>query len=164
MIGSVDLPYPAEIISTASVKTEKSADDAARTGNQNSAPPPASPHVIKFHDKEGRTGILRWDAVKVAYAGDLPAEASARGMFDSLWGKSYSCASGRLLSISDKTTPAPQPLHFRTDDNHSAEVYLDAQDGVKYSGDVAVDESAKPVFDALRVLFQCKSPVAARPK
>jgi hypothetical protein len=85
-------------------------------------------------------------------------------MFDSLWGKLYSCASGRLFAISDKTTPAPQPLHFRTDDNHSAEVYLDAQDGVRYSGDVAVDESAKPVFDALRVLFQCKSPVAARPK
>ena len=164
MIGSVDLPYPGEIVSTASVKTEKSADDAARTGNQSSFPTPASPHVIKFHDKEGHAGILRWDAVKVAYAGDLPAEASARGMFDSLWGKSYSCASGRLLAISDKTTPAPQPLHFRTDDNHSAEVYLDAQDGVRYSGDVAVDESAKPVFDALRVLFQCKSPVAARPK
>lgn len=164
MIGSVDLPYPPEIISAASVKAEKSGNEASKTGDQTSSAASASPHVIKFHDKQGRTGILQWDAVKVTYSGDLPAEASARGMFDSLWAKSYTCASGKLLSVSDNTTPAPQPLHFRADENHGAEVYLDAQDGVKYSGDVAIDESAKPVFEALRVLFQCKSPLAATPK
>ncbi len=65
------------------------------------------------------------------------------------------------MSVSDKTTPAPQPLHFRADDSHSAEVYLNADDGVRYSGNVAVDASVKPFFEALRSLYQCKVPAAA---
>jgi len=84
-------------------------------------------------------------------------------MFDSLWGKSYSCESGKLLSMSDKTTPAPQPLHFRADDDHSAEVYLDSKDEVQYSGNLVVDSSAKPVFAALRTLYQCKNPAVTGP-
>jgi hypothetical protein len=56
-------------------------------------------------------------------------------------------------------------LHFRADDNHSAEIYLDAQDEVQYSGNLTVDSSARPVFEALRMLYQCKHPVAtAAPK
>ncbi len=57
-------------------------------------------------------------------SGDMPPEASAKALFESLWSKSYGCESGKLLSVSDKTTPAPEPLHFRADDSHSAEVYL----------------------------------------
>jgi VWFA-related protein len=157
MIGSVDLPYPAEVISIASAKREEAGGEAAKTGNQSTALAPASPHVIKFHDKEGHTGILQWDAQKVVYVGDLPAVDSARAMFDSLWAKSYSCGSGKLLSTSDNATPAPQPLHFKADESHSAEVFLDAQDGVKYSGNVPVDSSATPVFEALRAMYRCKS-------
>lgn len=160
MVGSVDLPYPAQIISTSSAGSEKSANEAAKTASGSSVPAQASPHVIKFHDKEGRTGILQWDAEKLIYSGDLPAEASARGMFDSLWAKTYACQSGQLLAVNDKTTPAPQPLHFRVDDTHSAEVYLNSKDGVQYSGDLAVDSSAKPVFEALRRLYQCAGPIA----
>jgi hypothetical protein len=88
----------------------------------------------------------------------MQPEASAKALFDSLWAKSYSCESGRLLSVSDKTTPAPQPLHFRADDLHGAEVYLDEQEGVRYSGNVAVDTSVKPFFEALRALYRCKNP------
>jgi hypothetical protein len=90
----------------------------------------------------------------------MQPEASAKALFDSLWAKSYTCETGTLLSMSDKTTPAPQPLHFGPDNSRSAEVYLDAQEGVRYSGDVAVDASAKPFFEALRLLYQCKNPAA----
>jgi len=162
MIGSVDLPYPGQILSVSTANSAKS-PEAPKTTGQPSAPAQASPHVIKFHDKEGKTGILQWNSEKLFYAGDLPAEASARGMFDSLWGKSYSCESGKLLSMSDKTTPAPQPLHFRADDDHSAEVYLDSKDEVQYSGNLVVDSSAKPVFAALRTLYQCKNPAVTGP-
>lgn len=164
MFGSVDLPYPGQILSVSTADSAK-AEEASKRAGQPSVVAPAAPHVIKFHDKEGRTGILQWNAERLFYAGDLPAEASARGMFDSLWTKSYSCESGKLLSVSDKTTPAPQPLHFRADDNHSAEVYLDSQDGVQYSGDLVVDPSAKPVFEALRALYQCRNAaVKSKPK
>ena len=129
--------------------------------DQPSLPAQATPHVIKFHGKEGRNGILEWNAEKIIYSGDMQPEASAKALFDSLWAKLYTCESGRLLSVGDKTTPAPQPLHFRADDSHSAEVYLDAQDGVRYSGNVAVDSSVKPFFEALRTLYHCKSPAAA---
>jgi hypothetical protein len=157
MVGSVDLPYPSPVISAAATKTEKTGEETAKTGSEAAAGASSAPHVIKFHDKAGHTGILQWDAVKVVYVGDLPAVDSARGMFDSLWAKSYSCGSGKLLSTSDNATPAPQPLHFKADDGHSAEVYLDAQDGVQYSGNVPVDASAKPVFEALRAMYRCKS-------
>jgi len=165
MIGSVDLPYPAQIISASSGKPEKGADEAAKAPGQTPPAPQASPHVIKFHGNEGRNGILEWNPERIIYSGDMQPEASAKALFDSLWAKSYTCESGRLLSVSDKTTPAPQPLHFRADDSHSAEVYLDAQDGVRYSGSLAVDASVKPFFEALRSLYQCKNPaVASTPK
>jgi VWFA-related protein len=160
MIGSVDLPYPAQVITAASANPDKAAGEAAKAAGQTSTPPPAAPHVIKFHGNEGRSGILEWNAERIIYSGDMQPEASAKALFDSLWAKSYSCESGRLLSSSDKTTPAPQPLHFRVDDSHSAEVYLDAQDGVKYSGNVAVDASVKPFFESLRSLYLCKNSAA----
>jgi VWFA-related protein len=160
MVGSVDLPYPAQVISVPSAKPEKGPEVAANAAGQTSPAPQASPHVIKFHGKEGQNGVLQWNAEKIVYSGDMQPEASAKALFDSLWAKSYSCESGRLLSASDKTTPAPQPLHFRVDEGHSAEVYLDAQDGVRYSGTVTVDGSVKPFFEALRTLYQCKKPAA----
>jgi len=160
MIGSVDLPYPAQIISASLAQPGKGADDATKAASQISAPPQASPHLIKFHGTEGRNGILEWNAERILYSGDMQPESSAKALFDSLWAKSYTCESGRLLSMSDKTTPAPQPLHFRADDSHSAEVYLDAQEGVRYSGNVSVDGSVKPFFEALRSLYQCRNPAA----
>jgi VWFA-related protein len=158
MIGSVDLPYPAQIISVSSGEPENGANDAAPATGQASPPPQAAPHVIKFHGKEGRNGMLEWNAERISYSGDMRPEASAKALFDSLWAKAYTCESGRLLSVSDKTTPAPQPLHFRVDDSHGAEVYLDAQEGVRYSGNVAVDATVKPFFEALRSLYLCKNP------
>jgi hypothetical protein len=53
------------------------------------------------------------------------------------------------VSVNDKITPAPLPLHFRADDGHGAEVYLDSEEGVRYSGNVAVDASVKAFFEAL---------------
>jgi len=164
MIGSLDLPYPVEAISASASKEKKTSDDAAKAVGPPGPPTQGSPHVIKFHGKDGRTGVLEWNAERVLYSGDMQPEASAKALFDSLWGKSYSCETGKLLSATDKSTPAPQPLHFRADENHSAEVYLDADEGVNYAGNVDVDVSAKPVFDAIRVLYQCKnSPVSATP-
>ncbi len=157
MIGSVDLPYPAQVISASAAQSAKSAGEADKAAGPISPSTPATPHVIKFHGKEGRSGILEWNAERIVYSGNMQPEASAKALFDSLWAKSYSCESGRLLAVIDKTTPAPQPLHFRADDSHSAEVSLDGQDGVTYSGNVAVDPSVKPFFEALRTLYQCKS-------
>jgi hypothetical protein len=159
MIGSVDLPYPTQIISGSSAKPEKAADEVSKADGQAFPAPQDSLHVIKFHGNEGRNGMLEWNAERITYSGDMQPEASAKALFDSLWVKSYTCESGRLLSLSDKTTPAPQPLHFRAAGS-SAEVYLDAQEGVRYSGDVAVDASVKPFFEALRSLYQCKNPAA----
>jgi VWFA-related protein len=158
MIGSVDLPYPTQIISISSAKPENGATEAANAAGKASPPSQASPHIIKFHGNEGRNGTLEWNAERISYSGDMQVEASAKALFDSLWAKSYACESGRLLSGSDKTTPAPQPLHFRADDGHGAEVYLDGQEGVRYSGNVAADASVKPFFEALRSLYQCKNP------
>jgi len=160
MIGSVDLPYPTQIISIFSAKPENGTKEAANAAGKTSLPSQASSHIIKFHGNEGRNGTLEWNAERISYSGDMQVEASAKALFDSLWAKSYACESGRLLSVHDKTTPAPQPLHFRADDGHGAEVYLDGQEGVRYSGNVAADPSVKPFFEALRSLYQCKNPAA----
>lgn len=163
MIGSLDLPYPTQIISIFSAKPENGAKEAANAAGKTSLPSQASSHIIKFHGNEGRNGTLEWNAERISYSGDMQVEASAKALFDSLWAKSYACESGRLLSVHDKTTPAPQPLHFRADDGHGAEVYLDGQEGVRYSGNVAADPSVKPFFEALRSLYQCKNPAATSP-
>jgi hypothetical protein len=162
MIGSVDLPYPTQIISASSAQPEKGANQPVNEAGHASSSPSASPQFIKFHGNQGRNGTLEWNAERIIYSGDMPPQASAKALFDSLWAKSYSCESGRFLSVTDKTTPAPQPLHFRADDTRSVDVYLDAQEGVRYSGDMAVDPSAKPFFEALRLLYQC-TPSAAPP-
>lgn len=159
MIGSVELPHPAQIISTG--KLETGAGEPVPGSSQTSTTSPASPHLIKFRGKDGRTGILEWNAERIIYSGDMQPEASAKALFDSLWAKSYSCESGKLLSLSNTSTPAPQPLHFKFDDTHGTDVYLDAQDGVRYSGSLSVDSSVKPFFEALRSLYQCRNPAAA---
>lgn len=159
MIGSVELPHPAQIMSTG--KVEAGAGEPVPGSSQTSTTSPASPHLIKFRGKDGRTGILEWNAEMIIYSGDMQPEASAKALFDSLWAKSYSCESGKLLSLSDTSTPAPQPLHFKFDDTHGTDVYLDAQDGVRYSGSLSVDSSVKPFFEALRSLYQCRNPAAA---
>ena len=160
MIGSVDLPYPAQVISIASAKPEKGPEEAAKAAGQPSGLAQASPHTVKFHGN-GRNGNLEWNAERIIYSGDMQPEASAKALFDSLWAKTYTCESGMLVSVKDKSTPAPQPLHFRADDSHSAEVYLNGDDGVRYSGNVTVDPSVKPFFEALRSLYQCRVPAAA---
>jgi VWFA-related protein len=158
MIGSVDLPYPGQIISVSALKPANGGNEPGNAAIQASPTPQASPHVIKFHGNEGRNGSLEWDAEKISYSGDMQPEASAKALFDSLWAKSYSCEGGKLVSVSDKTTPASQPLHFNADDLHGTEVYLDGKEGVRYSGNMAVDASVKPFFEALRSLYQCKNP------
>jgi VWFA-related protein len=158
MIGSVELPHPAQIISTA--KPEAGAGEPAQASSQASTTSPASPRLIKFRGRDGRAGILEWNAERISYSGDMEPEASAKALYDSLWAKSYGCESGKLLSLSDKSTPAPQPLHFKFDDTHGTDVYLDAQDGVRYSGSLSVDSSVKPFFEAVRSLYQCKNPAA----
>ena len=166
MIGSVDIPYSSEGTSGTTLEAENKSDAAssAQTSSSTAAPkvrePADPPHIIKFHDKGGRTGILEWDSQRLFYSGDLSPDASARGMFDSLWGKSYSCQAGRLVSVTDNHTPAQQLLHFKSE-NHSVDVYLDDGSFVKFSGDLLIDSSAKPLFEALRILYQCKAPAAA---
>ena len=156
LIGSVDLPYPTE---TASAPLEQ-ADTAGAPATSTSAAPASAPsseapHVIKFHDKAGHSGILEWNSEKISYSGDLSPEASARGMFDSLWAKSYACHGGQLVSVTDKATRAQQPLHFKAG-GHGTDVHLDGA-SVSYSGDLIVDAAVKPFFEALRELYQCKS-------
>jgi VWFA-related protein len=158
MVGSVDLPYPAEPLSMATGKATKTVEETSKTEHPDAAVAPTTRHSIKFHGKDGREGKLEWNTERIIYSGDMPPQSSAGALYDSLFGKGYSCESGRLLSITDQTTPAPQPLHFRTADNHGTDVYLDAPDAVKYSGDLTIDESAKSLFEALRQLFQCKTP------
>jgi hypothetical protein len=173
MIGSVDVPYPAEALAAPVVQAEdkSGAPSQALGASASAAIPPAvnpsaanpaavAPHVIKFHDKAGHTGILQWDTQKISYSGDLSADASARGMFESLWGKSYACVAGKLVSVTDKATAAQQPLHFKSE-NHGADVYLDAE-SVKFSGDLVIDPTVKPLFEALRELYHCKSPAAIK--
>jgi VWFA-related protein len=166
MIGSVDIPYSSEASSRPILQAENKSDApfSAQTSSSTPAPelakPAAPPHVIKFHDKEGRTGVLEWDSQKLIYSGDLSPDASARGMFDSLWGKSFSCQAGRLVSVTDRKTPAQQPLHFKSE-NHSLDVYLDDATSVKFSGDLLIDSSAKPLFEALHTLYQCKASATA---
>jgi hypothetical protein len=81
-------------------------------------------------------------------------------MYESLWGKSYACVAGKLVSVTDKATAARQPLHFKSG-NHGADVYLDAE-SVRFSGDLIIDPTVKPLFEALRELYQCKSPAAIK--
>jgi len=163
MVGSVDVPYSSETSSAPVVQAEAKSDSPAApplsspsTAETKPSTPIAAPHVIKFHDKEGRTGVLQWDTQRISYSGDLSPNASARGMFDSLWSKSFACQDGRLVSLADRKTPAQQPLHFKSED-HGADVYLDDAAGVKFSGDLLIDPSVKPLFEALRSLYQCKT-------
>ncbi len=158
MIGSVDLPFPAPIITASSTNPEKGANQAAMDTGQAPSSPQSATHSINFHGHQGQNGMLKWNAARILYSGDLPPQDSAKALFDSLWAKSYACENGKFVSLSDKTTPAPLPLHFRADDTRSVEVYLDALEGITYSGEVAVDASAKPFFEALRLLYQCKNP------
>jgi|SRR5690242_2841341 len=154
-MGSVDLPYPAPKIALppAAAQTATAAQPADLPSS-----PAASPtlHTIKFHGADGRDSSLEWDSQKLVYSGNIPAGESAKVLFNSLWGKSFSCKGG-TLSPPSGGNPPQQPLHFRADAGHSAEIYLDAESGVRYSGNVLVDPSAYPLFEALAKLYRCQN-------
>jgi VWFA-related protein len=164
MIGSVDMPYSPG--TAPAIQAEDKADGPASSAAspegvvQPATPAASATHAIKFHDKYGHTGVLAWDKQTISYSGDLSPEASARGLFDSLWAKSYTCDGGKLVSAADRQTPAQQPLHFKSE-SHAADVYLDGKTSVKFSGDLVIDPSVRPLFEALRSLYQCKAQVAA---
>lgn len=158
-IGSVDVPYPAPLLPVAPHdKPESASTTPAPAGEVSNTPAgSATTHIIKFHGVDGRDSALEWNAERLAYTGNIKPEESARVLFNSLWGKSYTCETGVLVARDDKTTAAPQPLHFRADPNHSAEIYLNAGKSVQYSGNVAVDASAHPFFEALGRLYRCQT-------
>src|SRR6267142_5537435 len=90
MIGSVELPHPAQIISASPPRPEAGAGESAPGSGQTSTTSPASPHLIKFRGNDGRNGILEWNAERIIYSGDRQPEATAKALFDSLWAESYS--------------------------------------------------------------------------
>ena len=148
-MGSVDLPYPAPKVDLPPAAEHPADLPSSPAGS-------STVHAIKFHGADGRDSSLEWDSQKLVYSGNIPAEESAKVLFNSLWGKSFSCKGG-ALSPSSGGNPPQQPLHFRADADHSAEVYLIAENGIRYSGNVAVDPSAYPLFEALAKLYQCQN-------
>ena len=148
-MGSVDLPYPAPKIALPSAAAQPAHPAASPAGS-------STLHTIKFHGADGRDSSLEWDSQKLVYSGNIPAEESAKVLFHSLWGKSFSCKGG-ALSASSGTNAPQQSLHFRADADHSAEIYLDAENGIRYTGNVVVDPSAYPLFEALAKLYRCQS-------
>jgi len=81
----VELPHPAQIISTA--KPEAGGGEPAQASSQASTTSPASPRLIKFRGKDGRAGILEWNAERISYSGDMEPEASAKACMTRLLGK-----------------------------------------------------------------------------
>jgi len=48
--------------------------------------------------------------------------------------------------------------------NRESGMRFSDQQSVKFSGDLLIDPNVKPLFEALRSLYQCKTPAAAPPR
>jgi len=102
--------------------------------------------VLKFSVPSGHTGSLNWKADALVYGGDLPLAASAPAFFSYAFGAKFRCQSARLVPIAPAGSEARLQATFRAQDGKQATVDLKGAQP-EYSGDLAVDSTAKEFFD-----------------
>jgi VWFA-related protein len=152
-IGSVDVPaHPKQFGIIPSVPSTAGASAAG--GASGSAPPT---HV-GFKGSNGASSMLDWTGDAVAYHGDLGIDLGARGLFESLFTGKYHCEAGSLVPNDISATAKPNlVLTLRKTDGHKAVIDLGGE-APAYSGDLAVDPSARSYFDYLWKLCHCQQP------
>jgi hypothetical protein len=111
--------------------------------------------VLKFSVPSGHTGSLNWKADALVYGGDLPLAASAPAFFSYAFGAKFRCQSARLVPIAPAGSEARLQATFRAQDGKQATVDLKGAQP-EYSGDLAVDSTAKEFFNQVWKLAHCQ--------
>ena len=119
--------------------------------------PPKEAGSLVFHTNTGMSGAIDWNGDVLLYEGQIPIEQSANAFFGFVYGDRFHCDSGRLVS----NYPAGgEPLLRYTFHNHNGKVLtVDLKgDHPEYSGDLAIDPSAKLIFDQVWKSGHCQAP------
>jgi VWFA-related protein len=111
--------------------------------------------TLKFSVPSGHTGSLNWKADALVYAGDLPLAASAPAFFNYAFGAKFRCQSAKLISVDPAGGEAKLQATFRTQNGKQTTVDLKGAQP-EYSGDLAIDSSAKEFFDQVWKLAHCQ--------
>lgn len=111
--------------------------------------------TLKFSVPSGHTGSLNWASDALVYAGDLPLAASAPAFFNYAFGAKFRCQSAKLMPVDPAGGEAKLQATFRTQGGKQTTVDLKGAEP-EYSGDLAIDSSAKEFFDQVWKLAHCR--------
>ena len=155
-IGSVDVPaHPHQFASLTGAVAPLTAQAAATPGPQTRTIQIVT--KIAFRTQTAASW-LDWTGNTLSYHGDVGIEQGAPAFFKIEYGGKFHCEAGRLVGNDAGSNEKPGfLLTFRNPAGPSALVELGGE-RPEYSGDLAVDASAKGFFDYLWKLVHCQSP------
>ncbi len=111
--------------------------------------------TLRFSVPSGHTGSLNWKADALVYGGDLPLAVSAPAFFNYAFGAKFHCQSAKLMPVDPAGSDAKLQATFRTENGKQATVDLKGAQP-EYSGDLAVDPTAKEFFNQVWRLAHCQ--------
>jgi hypothetical protein len=160
--GSVDVPaHPHDFGSVPA--PAPGVAPALPAGKSSSPPAPnagAAPLITRFtfRSASGGSSVLNWARDKLFYQGDLGVAQGAPAFFHSIFGQTFHCEAGKLVSNNPASgTAADFTFRFRSASGPTAVVDLNGSEPA-YSGDLPVEPSAKEFFGRVWKLCHCQEP------
>jgi hypothetical protein len=157
LTGALDIPMPEADLAKAALPPEKlsTASGGPKSGVPEN-PRSLLGQPVAFHSSSGRASALDWNGDKLSYRGDIGVEQTAPVYFHQALGAKFHCENGELIPL-DGSDEKPN-LHFSFGNPTGQTAMVDLTGGEpQYSGDLAVDSSAKPFFETLWYLCHCRT-------
>ena len=163
LTGSLDIAVHPEDFESAAAPTASPATSPAASASTAPAPqnPPSQPapaYTITFHSSSGATSALDWSGDALSFHGDAAAARQfAPAFFHHVIDPKFRCQDGQLVPRDAGDATPNLHFSFKNPAGQTAIVDLTGSEP-QYSGDLPMDPSAKPFFEALWNLCHCAAP------
>jgi hypothetical protein len=169
LTGAIDIPVRAEEIAKAAAPVKPPAPPVAPPVLAESTPYVELPDKMKgasqpkilasltFHLGSAASGTLDWggDALTYQEVGDMPLDKSAGAFSGYAFGGRFHCQEGHFVTV-DSADGEPV-LHFTFHNHQGKMAVVDLKgDQPSYLGDLAVDPSARALFDLVWKAAHCQ--------
>jgi len=159
--GALDIAvHPGDFVESAAAPAASPATSPAASANtapvpQNPPSQPAPAYTITFHSSSGATSALDWSGDTLSFHGDsAAAQQFAPAFFHHVIDPKFRCQDGQLVPRDAGDATPNLHFSFKNPSGQTAVVDLTGS-APQYSGDLPMDPSAKPFFEALWNLCHC---------
>jgi VWFA-related protein len=157
LTGALDIPMrEADLVKAAVPPEDLSAAFGSPKAGVSENPPSLLGYPVAFHSSSGGASALDWNGDRLSYHGDIGVGQTAPVYFHRALGTKFHCENGELIPRDGSDEKPNLHFSFGNPTGQTAMVDLTGSEP-QYSGDLAVDSSAKPFFEALWYLCHCRA-------